>query len=376
MHVSRSVSGLVAGWIVCVAAVAHAGEARVVARGDKADEPRQPQVAVDEAGAIHVAWGSGDTVFYRGAAAGADAFGEERALELAPVMSLGMRRGPRIAASGGSVCITAIGGPTGKGRDGDVWSVRTRDGGRTWSEPVRVNRVEGSAREGLHGMAAGPDGRLCCVWLDLRNGRTEIMAATSTDGGNTWNPDVLVYRAPEKNVCECCHPAVVWDGADDVWVQWRNSIGGNRDMYAARSTDGGKTFGDAAKLGEGSWALAACPMDGGAIAVVDGKLASVWRREKTVYLVEGAGAAERSLGSGEQPWLVATEAGPCVAWVESRGGRLRLLEPGEKKPKTLAAHASDPVLAVGPAERAPLVAVWEEREGDEGRVMCEVVGQR
>lgn len=376
MQVSRSGSGFVAGWIVCVAAAAHAGEARVVARGDKANEPRQPQAAVDEEGAIHVAWGSGDKVFHRGAAGADAAFGAVSTLELAPVMSLGMRRGPRIAASGGSVCITAIGGPTGKGRDGDVWSVRTRDGGRTWSEPVRVNRVEGSAREGLHGMAAGPDGRLCCVWLDLRNGRTEIMAATSPDGGGTWDPDVLVYRAPEKNVCECCHPAVVWDGPDDVWIQWRNSIGGNRDMYHARSRDGGKTFGEAAKLGEGSWALAACPMDGGAIAVVDGKLSSVWRRETTVYLVEGNGAAERSLGTGEQPWLAATEAGPCVAWVESRGGKLRLLGAGEKKPKTLAPKAADPVLAVGAAAGAPLVAVWEEREGDEARVMCEVVGRR
>ena len=65
-----------------------------------------------------------------------------------------------------------------------------------------------------------------------------------------------------------------------------------------------------------------------------------------------------------------------MAWVENRGGRLRLLEPGAKKPKTLADRASDPVLAVGPSERSPLVAVWEEREGDEARVMCEVVGRR
>ena len=374
MSSSHRIGSAVAGVLLCLVAVpAAAGEALVVARGRGAQEPRQPQAAVDEEGTIHVAWGSGDRVFHRAARADAS-FGDESVLALAPVMSLGMRRGPRIAASGGSVCITAIGGATGKGRDGDVWAARTRDGGRTWSEPVRVNAVEGSAREGLHGMAAGPDGAMCCVWLDLRNGRTEVMAATSGDGGGTWNPDVLVYRAPEKNVCECCHPAVVWDGRDDVYVQWRNSVGGNRDMYFARSRDGGRTFGEATKLGSGSWALAACPMDGGAIAVVDGKLASAWRREKTVYLVEGTGQEERSLGTGEQPWLVATESGPFVAWVESRGGRLRLLEPGARKPVTLATHAADPVLAVGRGARAPLVAVWEQRDGDEASVMCQGLG--
>ena len=115
------------------------------------------------------------------------------------MLTLWRGQGPRIAASGGSVCITAIGGPTGKGRDGDVWSVRTSDGGRTWSEPLRVNRVEGSAREGLHGMAAGPDGRLCCVWLDLRNGRTEIILPAwidpSSDSRAACASSGLIWRS-------------------------------------------------------------------------------------------------------------------------------------------------------------------------------------
>jgi len=371
----RSILGIVlAAWLGTLAPSGVAADARIVAEGREPDVPRQPQACVDERGRVHVTYGIGDRVVYRGAEDAALAFGDPVELELAPVMSLGMRRGPRIAASGDAVCITAIGGAVGKGRDGDVWAVGSRDGGRSWSEPVRINDVEGSAREGLHGMAAGPDNAMCCVWLDLRHGVTEVMAATSRDGGATWAPDVLVYRSPEKSVCECCHPAVTYDDRGAIYVQWRNSLGGNRDMFVARSDDGGVTFGEARKLGRGTWALNACPMDGGAIAVVGGTLTSAWRRDRTVYLVDSIEAAERPLGTGEQPWLATTSQGPYVAWVTVRGGELRLLRPGADAAETLARQAFDPVLAAGIGTHPPVVAVWEEGSGDARRIACRLVG--
>lgn len=345
----------------------------MIAEGTEPNLPRQPHVAVDERGAVHITYGIGDLVVYRRADSDTLDFGSPVSLSLAPVMSLGMRRGPRIAASGDSICITAIGGRMGKGLDGDVWAVRTRDGGRSWSKPTAVNDVEGSAREGLHGMAAGPNGAMCCVWLDLRDGVTEVMASTSKDGGETWAPDVRVYRSPEKSVCECCHPAVTYDDGGGIHVQWRNSLGGHRDMFVARSEDGGATFGEAQKLGRGTWALNACPMDGGAIAVVGGKLTSAWRRDRTVFLVDSLRAVEQPLGGGEQPWLAATSQGPYVAWVTSRGGNLQLLRPGADEAVTLAGHAADPVLAVGSGSKPPVVAVWEESDGAGSRIACEIV---
>ena len=372
----RLPSGSVAvGTLFCLcllARIAAASGPRIVAAGADPSPPRQPQVAVDHVGGVHVAYGVGDLVLYRRADA-TSGFGPPVSLRIAPVMALGMRRGPRIAATGESVCITAIGGPLGKGRDGDVWAVRTSDQGRSWSAPVRVNDVEGSAREGLHGLAAGPNGAVCCVWLDLRRGVTEVMAATSGDGGATWSPDVVVYRSPEKSVCECCHPAVAYDDRGELVVQWRNALGGNRDMFMARSVDGGRSFGTAQKLGQGTWALNACPMDGGAIAVVAGKLTSAWRRDRTVFLLDGLAAIEQPLGTGEQPWLAATKQGPYVAWVTSRGGKLQLLRPGATSADTLSDHAADPVLAVGPGANPPVVAVWEESVADERRIVCEVV---
>ena len=112
------------------------------------------------------------------------------------------------------------------------------DDGKTWQGPARVNDVADSAREGHHAMASGADGSIWCVWLDLRDKKSEIYAAVSNDDGATWTANQCIYRSPDGSVCECCHPSVVVSG-HHVHVMFRNSIGGHRDMYVTSSTDGG-----------------------------------------------------------------------------------------------------------------------------------------
>jgi hypothetical protein len=334
-------------------------------------------VSVDRLGSIHVVYGVGNLARYSRSDDGGKSFTKPVDLPSVGVMSLGMRRGPRIAASDRSICVSVIGGKQGKGRDGDLLAMRSVDGGKTWTDPVLVNESTDSAREGLHAMCVGPEGELCCVWLDLRTGSTEVMASFSTDGGGTWGKNVLVYKSPDGSVCECCHPCVVFDSQGRIFVQWRNSLGGARDIYVASSSDSGKTFGKAFKLGIGSWPLNACPMDGGAIAVVaGGKIASAWRRDQTVYLSLDGVREERLLGVGEQPWIAATDAGPFVVWLKKRGDIAYLLSPGSNSPIELASHAADPIIASGPNGRGPVVAAWEHRDGKNYAVQCQVVADQ
>lgn len=354
--------------------LAMAGDTLELARGLAPEKPQQPQAAVDSKGAIHVVFGSGDTISYRRSDDVGKTFSEPIALPLVNAMSLGMRRGPRIAVTDSTICVTAIGGKQGKGRDGDLLSIVSTDGGKTWSEPVMVNDAADAAREGLHAMASGPQNSLCCVWLDLRTKSSEVMASTSKDGGKTWSKNTTVYRSPDGSVCECCHPSVAIDPKGGVVVQWRNSLSGARDLYVASSSDGGKTFGDATKLGKGSWPLDGCPMDGGAIATsADGTFASVWRREKSVFLLMNGQREERHLGEGEQPWVAATVNGPFAVWVKKRGGAALLLRPDRDSALELAPSASDPVIACGPSGRGMVVAVWEKREGKSYTLECQVV---
>ncbi len=158
---------------------ATASEPVRVAAADGPDrEGKQPQVAVDARGRIYVVFGRGNTVRLAASTDGGKTFDVNTVGEVGS-LALGMRRGPRVAATESSIVVTAIGGREGKGRDGDVLAWRSKDGGKTWAGPTRVNAVEGSAREGLHGMAAAPDGRVFCTWLDLRDKKTEIQGSLS-----------------------------------------------------------------------------------------------------------------------------------------------------------------------------------------------------
>lgn len=357
---------------VSLAASAIAGESAELARGMAPQHPQQPQVAVDSQGVIHVVFGVGNSLRYCRSDDVGKTFTSPVELPALNVLSLGMRRGPRIAALDSVLCVTVVSGKQGKGRDGDVLALSSTDGGQTWTGPVAVNDAADSAREGLHAMAAGPGGALSCVWLDLRNRRSEVMASTSMNGGKTWSQNTLVYQSPDGSVCQCCHPSVAYDPQGRVFVLWRNSLAGARDMYVASSADG-ITYGKATKLGSGSWPLDACPMDGGAIAAIAaGKIATVWRREQDVFLMVDGQREERRLGVGEQPWIAPTDRGPVVVWLSKRGQAAMLLPPGGS-PVELAARAYDPVIASGPEGRGPVVVAWETRDGMESTIQCRVV---
>jgi hypothetical protein len=238
-----------------------------------------------------------------------------------------------------------------------------------------VNDVTASAREGLHALASAPGGNLYCVWLDLRDKRTQLFGSRSIDGGATWSENVLVYESPDGSICECCHPSVVYDGRGRLHVLWRNSLGGDRDMYHTTSNDGGSTFAKAAKLGLGSWRLDACPMDGGAIAIgPDNVPATTWRRDRDVFLTTKDPSQERKLGRGLQPWLAAADRGLFAVWIRSRPGDLYLLAPGDDEPTRLASQARDPVVAAVP--RGPVVVAWETDEDGQPVIKVKALANR
>jgi hypothetical protein len=87
----------------------------VISSGTGKLSPRQPQAAVSSDGTVHVAYGSGDSIFYTRSADGGVTFTTPEHACDSPNLPLGMRRGPRIAASKDSVVITAVGGALGKG---------------------------------------------------------------------------------------------------------------------------------------------------------------------------------------------------------------------------------------------------------------------
>lgn len=277
---------------------------------------RQPQLAA-VGKRIAMTYGSGNAIYFAGSMDGGKTWGKPVLVSDSGKISLGMRRGPRIAITKEAIVIAAIAGEQGRGADGDVLVWRSSDHGVTWSAPKRVNDVVSSAREGLHSLAAGGKNTLFATWLDLREKGTKLYGSTSFDGGLTWSANRLVYQSPSGSICECCHPTAAVDSEGNIGVMFRNALDGNRDMYLARSSDGGVSFSAAVKLGSESWKLNACPMDGGSFILGPKNTSvSVWRREGNLY--QSSGTDEFMLGPGKQPVIARTMAGTFVAWTEGK----------------------------------------------------------
>jgi len=340
---------------------------------------RQPQIAVRDmdyvdsngpqiAGHVFVTFGTSTAVHVSISPDSGASFGLSRKVADVTSLSLGMRRGPRIAVAGNSVVITAIAGKHGGGSDGDVLSWHSEDRGVTWTSDGLVNEVAGAAREGLHAMASGPKDEIFCAWIDLAEGKPRICGAGRTgERGGRWSSTRIVF-ADSDGICPCCHPSATFDAKGRLYVMWRGQDHGSRDMVVATSDDLGISFSKPNKLGMGTWKLEACPMDGGAIAAGGGRLRSVWRRDSSIFLADLAGP-ESKIGSGEQPSLVVGRHGEYVAWLERRGGALMLRLPRVADPIRLDEHANDPTLACGVLYRTPVLAAWESGTGDASKIV-------
>jgi hypothetical protein len=206
-------------------------------------------------------------------------------------------------------------------------------------------------------MALSADGpNAFAVWLDLReNGHNKIFGARSNDGGRRWSKNFLIYSSPDSSVCECCKPSTVIKG-NDVYVMFRNWLNGNRDLYLIRSSDGGNTFGQAQKLGDGNWKLDGCPMDGGTFVVTEsGNVETVWKRKDNIYACE-TGKPEARIGEGRNCTMEIVNGKNVYAWTEN--GRVVLLKPGGTKEKLGA--GSLPILKS--LDNAHVICVWENEK--------------
>lgn len=285
----------------------------------------QPQLATTNDGHVWLTFGRGPEIFVARSDDRGMTFSHPIRVAALPSLMLGRRRGPRLAAYGEKITLTVMAG--------ELFAFHSKDGGRKWLGPTPINDVPRSAREGLHALTIAPDGRLFTTWLDLRGERTQLFSSDSTDAGATWSPNQLVYRAPNgQTVCECCHPSAQFSARGELVVMWRNGLEGARDMWSAVRPAGSDKFGASTKLGEGTWMLKACPMDGGAVFTNGDRFASVWQRSGDIFFNE-PGEPEKRIASGAQPVAITTTNRTAVVW--QQGADLWVSTPRADSPPRL-----------------------------------------
>lgn len=306
---------------------------------------QMPNVVVDKSNTIHVVYGVGDSILYTFSTDKGATFSAPALIAELPHVYAFATRGPQVAATQNGLVVT------GCTKNGDIYAY-TKTGSGGWSRGIKVNDADSVAKEGLMALSADAN-NVYAVWLDLRgNRRNKIYGAKSVDGGNTWLANKLVYASPDSSVCECCKPSVLVN-QNNVHVMFRNWLNGNRDLYLVSSANLGESFGNAQKLGNGSWPLNGCPMDGGGITLnEDNSIQTVWRRESNVYAAS-PGKPETLLGEGTSCSITNIGNNNFYAW--SRNDTVEVLTPGNKK----LALGRGFIPIIKPVDDEHIICVWE-----------------
>lgn len=269
---------------------------------------QMPALAKDNSNNIHLVYGIGDSIMYTSSADGDTTFIEPMLVDTLADLVDFATRGPQIAATKNGVTIIAV------NQQGDIFSYKKDQSGK-WLKAGKVNDIDTTNKEGFLALSSDGNDNLFAIWPDLRdNNRNKIYGAQSTDGGQTWNTNKLVYASPDSTVCECCRPSVLMH-ENHVYVMFRNFLNGNRDLYLIQSDDAGATFGAAQKLGNGSWQLDGCPMDGGSISMNAQNVQTVWRRRDSIFSAI-PGKAEQFISIGKGCTVAAKENTTVYAWVK------------------------------------------------------------
>lgn len=133
--------------------------------------------------------------------------------------------------------------------DSEIWFVRSTDDGRTWSKPIEIDRHPGLPRddngalEGFAGTVA-PDGTLYVIWA--ADGWLQF--AVSRDGGRSFSaPRNIIRTAPimfqVQDVARSNgFPQIAIDAQGRLFVTWSDYRNGDVDVFAASSSNGGRSW--------------------------------------------------------------------------------------------------------------------------------------
>ena len=143
----------------------------------------------------------------------------------------------------------------GTGSDaGDIYYIRSTDGGVTFSAPLKLNTDSGTAKQWQPNLSVSPIGTVFATWYDTRNGGAcspgantpcyQMFGRESTDNGVTWQADMPfsdvvspLPAQPDPGIVSCYVGDYDYGSAQAAahyssWVDGRVAINGTQQQDA------------------------------------------------------------------------------------------------------------------------------------------------
>jgi hypothetical protein len=121
--------------------------------------------------------------------------------------------------------------------DDDVWLLYSKDGGDTWSQPIRVNDNTAASRQFESWVAVDKYGRVHVAWTDFRDGgNNETWYARSADPTKGFEPNMQITDGHGSGNTDFLgdYKGIAVSG-NDVLVVWEDTRRDSGDIYFARA---------------------------------------------------------------------------------------------------------------------------------------------
>jgi hypothetical protein len=205
----------------------------------------------------------------------------------------------------------------------------SRDGGRTWSEPVVLHADASPVEHGFVSLWPVRSAVAGAAWLDARAHRTDgamRLLHREIDGASLGAEQTLDAR-----VCDCCQTAAAMSARGPVVVYRDRSPEEIRDIAIVRLTSTG--WSEPTLVHADGWKIDACPVNGPAVAAEGDRVVVAWftaagdTARVHVAFSDDAGRTfappvrvDDGTPAGRVAVAVDDSSGAFVSWIERIGG--------------------------------------------------------
>jgi hypothetical protein len=191
-----------------------------------------PSIAIDSSNHIHVVWNCdsaavNDDLYYKKSTDGGATWSPTKRL----TMSSGFSLHPIIAIDSNDV-IYVVFYDDSEGND-EIYCLRSKDGGQKWLKNKRITWNAGNSRDPA--IIIDSTDRIHLAWGDETPGNYEVFYKMSTDYGATWvNNKRLTW-----NLAYSGEPDIALDSGNGIHIVFSDSTFGNAEIFYKKSLDGG-----------------------------------------------------------------------------------------------------------------------------------------